>query len=117
MSGHGLRAVARTILDEVLGVRPDLCFIDAEHTDDAALRDARYCLAAAGPDCAIAFHDANVVYRALRTLISELESAGREFRAYSLPEAVLKLRQGFGRLVRSRTTVGLDHSGNPTPTS
>jgi len=23
MSGHGFRAVARTILDEVLGVRPD----------------------------------------------------------------------------------------------
>ena len=35
MSGHGFRAVARTILDEVLGVRPD--FI--EHQLAHAVRD------------------------------------------------------------------------------
>jgi integrase len=35
MSGHGLRAVARTILDEVLGFRPD--FI--EHQLAHAVRD------------------------------------------------------------------------------
>lgn len=35
MSGHGLRAVARTILDEVLGVRPDLI----EHQLAHAVRD------------------------------------------------------------------------------
>jgi integrase len=35
MSGHGFRAVARTILDEVLGVRPD--FI--EHQLAHAMRD------------------------------------------------------------------------------
>ncbi len=35
MSGHGFRAMARTILDEVLGVRPD--FI--EHQRAHAVRD------------------------------------------------------------------------------
>ena len=35
MSGHGFRAVARTILDEVLGVRPDLI----EHQLAHAVRD------------------------------------------------------------------------------
>jgi len=35
MSGHGFRAVARTILDEVLGVRPDLI----EHQLAQAVRD------------------------------------------------------------------------------
>jgi integrase len=35
MSGHGFRAVARTILDEVLGVRPDLI----EHRMAHAVRD------------------------------------------------------------------------------
>ena len=38
---------------------------------------------------------------------------GRPFWEYSLPEAILKLRQGFGRLIRSRTDRGivviLDH--------
>lgn len=32
MSGHGLRAVARTILDEVLGVRPDYIEHQLAHT-------------------------------------------------------------------------------------
>jgi len=35
MSGHGFRAAARTILDEVLGVRPDLI----EHQLAHAVRD------------------------------------------------------------------------------
>jgi hypothetical protein len=39
MSGHGLRAVARTILDEVLDVRPD--FI--EHQLDHTVRDPNGC--------------------------------------------------------------------------
>jgi integrase len=32
MSGHGFRAVARTILDEVLGVRPDFIEHQLAHT-------------------------------------------------------------------------------------
>jgi hypothetical protein len=35
MTGHGLRAMARTILDEVLGIRPDLI----EHQLMHAVRD------------------------------------------------------------------------------
>jgi hypothetical protein len=38
--------------------RPDLCFIDGEHTNRAALRDAGFCLAAVGDRGVIAFHDA-----------------------------------------------------------
>jgi ATP-dependent DNA helicase DinG len=34
------------------------------------------------------------------------EQGGQPFRDYQLPEAVLKLRQGFGRLIRSRTDRG-----------
>jgi integrase len=37
MSGHGFRAVARTILDEVLGVRPDYI----EHQLAHAVRDPK----------------------------------------------------------------------------
>jgi len=34
------------------------------------------------------------------------ESGGEPFRQYQLPEAVLKLKQGFGRLIRSRSDRG-----------
>ena len=35
------------------------------------------------------------------------ERGGDPFREYSLPEAVLKFRQGFGRLIRSQTDEGI----------
>lgn len=35
------------------------------------------------------------------------EKGGNPFRDYSLPEAVLKFRQGFGRLIRSQTDEGI----------
>jgi ATP-dependent DNA helicase DinG len=34
-------------------------------------------------------------------------SGGDPFREYSLPEAVLKFRQGFGRLIRTRQDRGM----------
>jgi len=35
------------------------------------------------------------------------EKGGNPFREYSLPEAILKFRQGFGRLIRSQTDEGI----------
>jgi ATP-dependent DNA helicase DinG len=35
------------------------------------------------------------------------EQGGDPFRDYSLPEAILKLRQGVGRLIRSSTDEGI----------
>ena len=35
------------------------------------------------------------------------ERGGDPFKEYSLPEAVLKFRQGFGRLIRSQTDEGI----------
>jgi len=35
------------------------------------------------------------------------EAGGRAFEQYSLPEAILKLRQGVGRLIRSKTDSGI----------
>jgi ATP-dependent DNA helicase DinG len=40
--------------------------------------------------------------------IDKLAASGADpFRAYTLPEAVLKLRQGYGRLIRSKTDTGV----------
>jgi ATP-dependent DNA helicase DinG len=35
------------------------------------------------------------------------ESGGNPFRDYQLPEAILKLKQGFGRLIRSKRDTGM----------
>ena len=55
--------------------RPDLCFIDGEHTNRAALRDAEFCLAAVGDRGVIAFHDAWVTSAGIRRFL-DLAPAG-----------------------------------------
>jgi hypothetical protein len=54
-----------------LPARPDYCFIDGEHTDEAVLRDARFCANALGGRGVIAFHDHDVVEPAIRTFLRE----------------------------------------------
>lgn len=75
-------------------LRPHYCFIDGEHTDAAALRDARFCLRAAEQDACIAFHDANIVYNAISAFLIELTELQRQFRAYVLPDAVFVVELG-----------------------
>lgn len=83
-----------TLNPSALDIRPDFCFIDGEHTDAAALRDARFCLAAAKPDSIIAFHDANLIYSALDAFIQQLQQEGRVFRPYVLPDSVFVIELG-----------------------
>ncbi len=41
------------------------------------------------------------------------QRGGNPFVEYQVPEAVLKLKQGFGRLIRTRTTRGSWRSSTP----
>jgi hypothetical protein len=86
-----------TLKPEAISVTPDLCFIDGEHTDAAALRDARFCLSVAKPDGCIAFHDANLIYGALDQFLKELQQAGRAFRPYVLPDSLFAIDLGAAR--------------------
>lgn len=54
-----------------LPARPDFAFIDGEHTDHAALRDARFCAEAMGGTGVIAFHDSLLVKPAVDTFLTE----------------------------------------------
>ena len=51
---------------------PAMCLIDGEHTREAALRDARFCLEALGGAGVIAFHDSNVVQPAIDDFVRAL---------------------------------------------
>jgi hypothetical protein len=76
-----------------------LCFIDAEHTHDAALRDARFCREVLGTEGAIAFHDRRLVQGAIDEFIAELDQG--TFKAYSLPDSVFVIELGSAPLVRT----------------
>jgi hypothetical protein len=82
------------IAPAAVGIRPALCFVDGEHTDDAVLRDARFCRAVLGSEGCIAFHDAWIVHRGLSVFVDELTGAGVSFDAYLLPSCVFVVELG-----------------------
>jgi hypothetical protein len=61
-----------TLSPAALPVRPDFAFIDGEHTDEAALRDARFCAQALPGRGVIAFHDYPIVGDAIRQFVEEM---------------------------------------------
>lgn len=81
-------ADSRDVETSAIVPRPNLCFIDGEHTDDAVVRDFAFCRRVLAPNGAIAFHDASVIYRGIGTIITALERDGARFRAYNLPDTV-----------------------------
>lgn len=82
-------------------VVPALAFIDGEHTDDAAVRDARFCRDLMGGRGAIAFHDAWIVHRGIQRFIDETYDAGIFQRPYLLPDTVLVVEMGEAPLIET----------------
>lgn len=73
----------------------DVCFIDAEHTNSAALRDARFCRKALRDRGVIVFHDRTIVEGGIRQFLSELS----EFRAYPLAHDLFVVELGIASLL------------------
>jgi hypothetical protein len=84
----------RELSPNVVAEKVDVCFIDGEHTDGAAVSDFRFCLDAVKPDAAILFHDAPTVYNGIAECIAMLKSRNIPFRAYSLPAIVFVIELG-----------------------
>jgi hypothetical protein len=72
----------------------NLCFIDGEHTDEAALADFRFCLDVLATNGAIVFHDAHIVYNGIAKALEILRDADTSFRAYVLPHTVFVIEIG-----------------------
>ena len=84
---------------------PLVLLVDAEHTDEAALADARWCRSVIdGGSGLIAFHDAWIVHRAIRRFLGELGESG--FNALLLPESVVVVELGRPRLTSSAAIRG-----------
>lgn len=74
--------------------RPDLCFIDGEHTDRAASSDYAFCKHVMGDRGIVLFHDANIVFPALVRILAALRDSGTPFHGYILPSSVFVLELG-----------------------
>jgi hypothetical protein len=75
----------------------DLCFIDAEHTDDAVVRDARFCRRVIRDRGVIAFQERTVVRRGIRRFLRGLPSRG--YRVYPLRHELLVVEIGIPSLL------------------
>jgi hypothetical protein len=64
--------------------RPDVCFIDGEHTNEAVVRDFEFCFAVSAPDAVVYFHDAPIVYAGISRILRSLSARGRAFHAIKL---------------------------------
>ena len=79
------------------GPKADLVFIDGEHTDSAALSDARASMRFAAADAMVVFHDAPIVYEGISEFVEQLDSIS-EFSAFALPDNLFVV--AFGRAGR-----------------
>ncbi|HEY0544542.1 MAG TPA: class I SAM-dependent methyltransferase [Pyrinomonadaceae bacterium] len=85
---------ARNIDAGAIEHQPQMCFIDGEHTDEAAFTDFLFCLKVLEQDGLLVFHDAPVVYNGLARIVAYLEERGIRFRAYNLPDTVFVVEVG-----------------------
>jgi hypothetical protein len=87
-------ATSTEIDSSLIDPKPDICFIDGEHTNEAAAADFNFCLATAAGSCAIAFHDSNLVYKAIKRAIESLGSTGKVYEAMKLGGSVFAISLG-----------------------
>jgi len=91
-------AASTEIDPSAIDPKPDLCFIDGEHTNEAAADDFEFCRSVAANPCAIAFHDSNLVYKAIKQAISKLRSHSDAHEAMKLGGSVFAISLGRSRL-------------------
>jgi hypothetical protein len=85
---------ARDVDPAQLADRPDLCFIDGEHTESAVLSDFGVCLQVCAPRAIILFHDDWVLYPALARILGSLRAQGRPFTALKLQGSTFAIALG-----------------------
>ncbi|MGH9947289.1 MAG: class I SAM-dependent methyltransferase [Pyrinomonadaceae bacterium] len=88
-------AVSSRIDTSSIMPKPNLCFIDGEHTDMAVIADFEFCLQTAAQNCTIVFHDSDLVYRGIRRIIADLNKQGLPHTPMKLGGSVFAI--AFGR--------------------
>jgi hypothetical protein len=83
-------------LEGVGDFRPQLSFVDGEHTNEAALRDARFCLRVMGGEGAVVFHDFGVVAAGIDEFIAGLPAGTHH--SCELPRSIRIVEVGEERL-------------------
>lgn len=68
--------------------KPDLCFIDGEHTNNAVVSDFEFCFKAGCRDAIIAFHDTCFVHEGIINIKKRLSDRSIRFRGFMLDGSI-----------------------------
>jgi len=68
--------------------KPNLCFIDGEHTNQAVFTDFKFCLQVSHANAIIAFHDTCFIFKGIETIKEHLSSNSIKFRGFILGGSV-----------------------------
>ncbi len=79
--------------------RPNLLFIDGEHTNKAVVKDFNLCFKLIQNDGIIVFHDVKVIYNGIRKIMKLLKDNNIKFRNYYLPSSIYVLEIGNPTIV------------------
>jgi hypothetical protein len=104
---HTIDATTGDLSARDLPQRPDICFVDGEHTDTAVLTDANFCLSILGENGLIVFHDANLVYGGIETFVQKLATSGSSFRAFNFLDSVFFIELGNTRISEAEPVCSL----------
>jgi hypothetical protein len=85
--------------------QPHVCFVDGEHTDRAASKDAAFCRAVLRDEGLIVFHDVGIVYRAVRRFVDGLRAEGVTVGLAYLPDSLFAVELGTPRLLGDEAVV------------
>jgi len=77
---------------------PNLCFIDGEHTPQGVVADFDFCRKVCAPGATIVFHDAEIVFRGLRSVISRAKREGGRFSTHALSDVLYVICLGGGAI-------------------
>lgn len=77
--------------------KPDMCFIDGHHTDQAVFNDFLFCLSVGSPNVLLIFHDVHMIFGGLRKSIEYLKKKNIPFQSFMLPSSlgVVAIRHSF----------------------
>lgn len=73
---------------EEISEKPDLCFIDGEHTNKAVFSDFEFCLKAGRRDAIVAFHDTCFIHKGIVNIKKYLTGRSIRYRGFMLEGSV-----------------------------
>ena len=105
-------SAARDVDAALIEPSPDMCFIDAEHTNAAVVSDFEFCLEVCAPNAVIFFHDDRIIYQALVEIGRILRKRKIPFVPLKLPGSNYAIALRDCPVCRDDTVLGLSIDGN-----